>query len=267
MAITSDDISIVLSGGLSNTDPDHSLGGNASLFDVGTNINNLFADITSAQSTSGYTDFRCIYVENTSAIDSFYDVNVGISSQVTGGSTVQLGVLQRNEVQLMTVSGSPTGGYIIINYEGALSPHISYSTNPAIFVVNLQNGLNATTGLSQVVCSQGSTSSKFIITYGGNDGSRNQNILSIDTNALTPSVANPVFIKTTSGGPKNDIAGVIASPAVVPSGVVFSSETVILGILRPEEGFPIWVKRVTPAGSVSLANDGFNLQLTGTAFS
>jgi hypothetical protein len=62
MPIVSSDIKYYLSGGVGNTDPDASLGGGISTTEASTD---LFDDVTSAESSAGDTEYRCIYVKNT----------------------------------------------------------------------------------------------------------------------------------------------------------------------------------------------------------
>lgn len=259
------DISIVLSGGSSNTNPALSFGGQPSSHAVGTTLNNLFTNVTAAQAQSGYTDYRCIYVFNNNSTDVFYNVSVSLQSQIAGGSTITIGVLARNEVQRIAINGSPTGGNLVLKYENALSPQINWDNTPSVFAVNLQAGLNGTAGLSQVSCAH-SSGSNYTITFTGDDGNRNQNLLVVDTNALTPSVPNPTMSTITEGGPRNDIAQSTGNVATTPTGVVFTSGSITIATLRAEEGFPLWLKRVTPAGSAALPSDSATLQIQGTVF-
>lgn len=64
MPIISTDIQYRLSGGASNTDVNASLGGAKSSTSVGTGLHNLFDVVSSAEASSGDTEYRCIYVHN-----------------------------------------------------------------------------------------------------------------------------------------------------------------------------------------------------------
>jgi len=65
MAIVAGDIDFRLSGGASNSDPDASLGGvKSSVEIVDATVENLFDNVTGAESTSGDTEYRCFYVHN-----------------------------------------------------------------------------------------------------------------------------------------------------------------------------------------------------------
>ena len=66
MVLSSADVSMTYSGGSSNTNPDLSLGGVASLYAIsGTR---LFDDVTEAEATNGLTDYRCFYFNITDPI-------------------------------------------------------------------------------------------------------------------------------------------------------------------------------------------------------
>lgn len=64
MPIISTDIQYRLSGGASNTDVNASLGGVKSSTSVGTGLHNLFDVVSSAEASSGDTEYRCVYVHN-----------------------------------------------------------------------------------------------------------------------------------------------------------------------------------------------------------
>lgn len=91
MSITADQISFLLSGGTSNSNPARSIGGAASSIPVLGTLNNLFSDITSAEATAGKTDYRCFYIKNGSS-STLYSTSVYIDSQSSGGSKVQIGL-------------------------------------------------------------------------------------------------------------------------------------------------------------------------------
>lgn len=61
MPIVASDIKFRLSGGASNSDPNASLGGVKSSTDAGTD---LFDNVSSAESSTGHTDYRIIYIHN-----------------------------------------------------------------------------------------------------------------------------------------------------------------------------------------------------------
>lgn len=84
MALAGTDLKYYLSGGASNTSPGSSLGGAISSTQVGTN---LFDDISSSESSSGDTEYRAIFVKNTSATDTAYNTKIWIESNTPSTST------------------------------------------------------------------------------------------------------------------------------------------------------------------------------------
>jgi len=65
MAIDSANLKYYLSGGSGNTNPNASLGGVRSTTAVSaTSMNNLFDNVSSAESTAGDVEYRCVYFRN-----------------------------------------------------------------------------------------------------------------------------------------------------------------------------------------------------------
>jgi hypothetical protein len=62
--ISSANLKYYLSGGSGNTNPNASLGGARSTTPVGSAIDNVFDDVTSAESTAGAIEYRCVYFRN-----------------------------------------------------------------------------------------------------------------------------------------------------------------------------------------------------------
>lgn len=86
MPITTGDIQYRLSGGATNTNPILSLGGIKSNNDSGTN---LFDDVPSAEASTGKTEYRCVYIHNAHATESYIDpVKVWISANTPSPSTL-----------------------------------------------------------------------------------------------------------------------------------------------------------------------------------
>jgi len=94
MAIVAGDIVKYLSGGAANTTANLSLGGagNAAATITSAVSNNLFDDTSGAESTSGATDYRCIYIKNTHATLTYSSASVFISASPTAGVTVDIGL-------------------------------------------------------------------------------------------------------------------------------------------------------------------------------
>lgn len=104
----------------------------------------------------------------------------------------------------------------------------------------------------------------FNINFTGLDGSRNFDAFTVVSNALLPDSQVNLFVTTPQiGSPINTIAPEIGVETTPPGGVGFYAagvqSPIILPVLKPTEGFPLWVKRVIPAGVEAAADDGFVL--------
>lgn len=84
MAIASSDIKFYLSGGAANSDPAASIGGAISSTLAGTNI---FANVSSADATSGKTYYRCVYIKNTHGTLTLENAKVYIQSNTPSTTT------------------------------------------------------------------------------------------------------------------------------------------------------------------------------------
>jgi len=85
MAVLNTDIKFYLSGGAANSNPALSLGGIISSVEV--NPATLWDNISSAEAAAGDTEYRCIYVKNTSVADTLLAAAAWVSSNTPSAST------------------------------------------------------------------------------------------------------------------------------------------------------------------------------------
>lgn len=85
MPITANQIQIRLSGGIANNNPLLSLGGNKSANEAG---QDLFDKVTQAESTSGRTEYRCVYVHNSHPSLTLQSTVAWLSANTPSDSTV-----------------------------------------------------------------------------------------------------------------------------------------------------------------------------------
>ena len=114
MAILSTDIIYRLSGGSGNTDPNAALGGVKSSTAVGTGLHNLFDVVSSAEASSGDTEYRCIYVHNNHGSLTMQATKIWISSNTPSTDTtveIALGssAVNGTEQTVANESTAPTG--------------------------------------------------------------------------------------------------------------------------------------------------------------
>lgn len=279
MTTSANDISIVLSGGTSNILPNFSLGGDPSSSPIPSGVlNNIFDDVSSSQALNGSEEYRCIYIFN-DGDTTIWSIKISINNSATGGSTMQLGLSENNESQRISIVGTMTGGQLVIAYKDRTIT-LPYNSDLGTMAINLQTELQNLT-ISNVseekffkqltVTAQVAANNTVIfdIRWSGKDSKRNFDKLELATNGnqLTPLGNVSVnFSVNREGSPINTIAGNISVENNPPGGVNFyeasSTVPITLPFLSPNEGFPLWIKRIVPAGSTSLENDGFTLRFS-----
>lgn len=264
------DIVFVYSGGGTNNDPDLSLGGTPSAFPILGTTNNLFDNISDAEATSGVIDFRCFYFFNNSETSTFKNVVMFVESEIEGGASMEIGITQQDDAQRISIPQPVTAGSLTLSFEG--DPFVwSHDPDLAVWGAGLATALNALDQLSdvEVTVSVVSGNNIFDILFTGADGSRNQELIELESNDLSEAPEITIS-KIVEGGPMNLITPSIPVDTAEPNNVGFQftdSETVIvIGDMQPLDGFPVWIKRTTLPGTQSLENDGGTVRLSGKAF-
>ena len=271
MAISLNQINLVLSGGSNNSNPQSSLGGNPSSFPILGGLNNLFSNLTTEEAESGKTDYRCFYIFNDSETDPFLDVSVYIYSQKIRGSTVQIGIAQETDVQKIEIIGSVDSGNLILKYEQQ-EINIDWGSSISDFADNLVDGFSSIDidGIEVSFSVSGSTS-LITIEFKGTSNNRNHEKIELfENNLIGPDVPVVTIKKVTEGQPINSIAPTLAVDTVPPSKVVFVETSNVsrlqIGNLNPGDGVPIWIKRTTLPNTDFEENDNFILKVTGRPF-
>lgn len=277
--IKASDISINLSGGTNNNNPNLSLGGDPSIYDVPLGLQNLFSNVTATEAISGIEDFRCIYVFNNSADSTLYNTYVYLDNVLDANPQLTLGLFLANDTQNMVISGGILDhGSIQLRYgqdgEYSFTTQIEFDKIAGFnkFVEDIQDALNTPSlGLTGVQVSgvQVNTVYNLQITFTNNDGFKYQPTLAISSNTLvTESSTTPTILitKVVSGSPINTIPEII-NPNVPPLGVAFYTtspqQQKLVGTLYPGEGFPIWIRRRIPAGVNASETSGSTLKIRG----
>lgn len=258
-----DDIVLVYSGGSNNAIAELSLGGEPSGFPVTEAINNIFDNVSDEETDAGLVDYRCIYVFNNHSDASLYNIKVYLNSQVDGGATVQIGISKATEIQRISILGQPLGGSFTISYQND-NVIVPYNSDPGIWATSLQDGLNALDTLSGIIVNASVSTNLLVfeIRFEGDDNFKSHELIQLEANHLTnsPSI---VISELVMGSPTNSIAPDIEFDTVIPFGVTFTdtnkTSPLTLDLLLPDEGFPLWFKRTTAAGTAATTNDGFNL--------
>lgn len=79
MAILSNELKFKLSGGSANNSGNSSIGGVISANDAPVTLNDLFDQVSAAESAAGDTEYRCIYLQNNSGSDTAINAEVWIA--------------------------------------------------------------------------------------------------------------------------------------------------------------------------------------------
>lgn len=284
MATSFQDITFVLSGGAGNSDPNFSIGGDPSTSVIVSAINNLFSNLSPDDLAEDLTDYRCFYVFN-DGDSTIYSVKLWIDSEVDLGSTILMGVDSKDETQRITIDGTITGGYFILQYttvSGIFNTgHILFDNDIVVWAANIADAINTLTdsnsevifGDVEVVPSPTPSGVYFDILFKNSDGSSNHNELSLATsgnNLVGPPIPNITISVIQGGSPVNTIAPLLDVATTPPTGVFFSypeqNSPIIIPKLRPLDGLPIWIQRNTLATAEPVENDGFTFGLSFIPF-
>lgn len=137
MPIVSTDIQWRLSGGAANSDPNAALGGAMSSTAIADAVaNNLWDDVSGAESASGDTEYRGFYVRNNHGTLTLQGAVIYISSATSSADTeFDIGVaVEAMNVQMATIANEST------------APSSVTFSRPTTFAGGLQ--LNSATGLT-----------------------------------------------------------------------------------------------------------------------
>ena len=265
MTLTSNDIIFVYSGGQNNSDPSKSIGGYASNNSLTGLSNNLFTNLRKEEYASQNIDYRCFYVANNSYTSSLFNASVYMYSQSGTISNCQIGTAKSTEIQIISLSVSPSSGNFKLKYEDYTTSDIEWNNNVLIFEKNIENALNNLDIFSGIVVGN-IAENIYSISFLGNDDNRNYSLLQVIENNLSPSITIS-FSKRAQGQPINSLAPLLPTSSTIPYGVEFSSTSsyskLLIGDLGPGDMVPIWIKRISQGEtSVDQAN-GFLLKISG----
>lgn len=279
MSITSEDIVYTFSGGEENTNPLLSLGGERSLFPViGTTI---FDDIKQADVTAGYTDYRCVYVNNYNETSTLYDAKIYFNTQVANGATMYLGFEYLNERQDLKItkydtitSGTFNLNYTYVDNSGNVVVQSFPVTYDPIFTnmaSSIESSLNGILNLQDVTVSVNDAIAlkevSFQIEFKGASGYRFHDLIFLSSVSFYGLTGSITVTRIVSGSPINRIADEIENVLINPIGITFQNYTkdspASIGDLRPLDFFPVWMKRDCPAGTAAIEGDGGIIRVYG----
>lgn len=108
-----------------------------------------------------------------------------------------------NEVQTLTIGGTPTGGTFKLGFEGFVTGSITWSATNATLLANINTALQAIIGASEITAAAGSLTAgigTITLTFGGNRGRQAiSGLISVEENALTGTDPTLAIAETTPG--------------------------------------------------------------------
>jgi hypothetical protein len=264
MALSASDLTFVFSGGASNADPAQSLGGIASGYPVGSGINNLFNDVAKNEALGGHVDYRCLYAFNNHATDSLYSTQVILTPE-TGGATKEIGVPVATDIQQVIIIGTIVGGNFTLLYDAAPVVVDCTVATAAAIATSMQILLSAiAVGVVVTGTFDGISRYDFLVNFEGASDHAQHPLMTVSANNINPPGLTTIsVIKITNGAPINNVAFSIANDLVSPAGIIFGTTTINIGTINPGDGFPIWIKRTIPSGTIATYGDGLNLKISG----
>ena len=276
------DIKYYHSGGTLNNDPDLDLGGEISENELGTSVENLFNTLTSSESRIGLVDYRCFYIKNTHNADVLRNAKLYVHSERGSGSFIDLGVGNRDAYQTVRITGDapPNEGEFLelyINRQPIDTPILTifYHPNPTIWQGRFQTELRGIDSCRDaIVHVRGNSGTPMDLTFDvyftKSIGCREISMLVYPDTNLANWLADNSNVEITSvfsGKPINTDAVVIADVTTAPAAIDFIhplvGSPVFLGDLRPGDYFPVWVRRTTPADTITKILDNFKIHIDG----
>jgi len=256
MAIATTDHKAYLTGGSANTNVNLSLGGAISATLITDNvINNLFDNVSTAESLAGMTDYRCIAIKNENSVSAgSFTVNnmyaiitlgttdftlIGATSVTASafviGTTYTITAIGTTDFTLIGAAANTVGTRFTATGAGT-------GTGTAVTTVFTATGVGTGTGTAGQIA---------------------QNV-SVYISANTPSPGTDVSIGLDPNGVSVD--AVTTTPeTTAPTGVTFSQPTtagvLTVGSILPQDYVNIWLRWVVTAGAAAYTNDSVSLSV------
>jgi len=268
------DIVFLFSGGPANADPEKSIGGGVSSYEIPPILNNIFKDATEEEQNSGITDYKCIYVYNSSQFNSFDNIKIFVDNMLDTPNQIDLGFILSNEQQKINLGGLPASGYFQLQIDNETTNNIYYSGAVSGFATNIKNAINELDSQNYLVSVDGVQENNFqyyLITFIDPYGKRIQPIIRIINNNLKDSESVSVGSQISLvkiGSPINNLGQVLGSAKAKPSNVIFKTSNadipISIGNLRALDFFPIWIRRTIKPGVDPSVLSGSTLKIEGT---
>jgi hypothetical protein len=145
-----------------------------------------------------------------------------------------------NEVQTLTIGGTPTGGTFILGFEGRSTGAITWNATNATLLASMVTALDAAYGTGSVVPTAGTLTAgigTILLTFGANYARRAVPTMTVVQNALTGTSPTLAIVETTPGvdatargyGPGAMLLDITNSKLYVNTGTALSPTWVVAG--------------------------------------
>ena len=165
MPIVSSDLVERLSGGASNSDPNAALGGAKSSTAVTDNTtHNVFDVVSSAESSAGDTEYRCIYLHNAHGSLTLQSAKVWIQTNTPSSDT---------SVEIGLGSSAVNGTEQTIANENTAPTSVTFSTaageGNALSIGNIPSGQHKAIWIKRIVSASAAAANddSYVLSYAG----------------------------------------------------------------------------------------------------
>jgi hypothetical protein len=165
MPIVASDIKEYLSGGSGNSSPAASIGGAISTTEVVDNTtHNVFDVVSSAESSAGDTEYRCIYVKNTHGSLTLQSAKVWIATQTPSADT---------SIEIGLAAAAVNATETAVANENTAPASVTFSTaaneGAALSIGNIPNGQYKGIWIKRIVSAGASAANddSYVLSYAG----------------------------------------------------------------------------------------------------
>lgn len=264
------DIKFYYSGSGTSLNPELSLGGARSSQEVV----ELFDDLTGKESRAGLIDYRCFYIKNTHVSDTLRNAKFYVDWERKSGSFIDVGIKHKNEKQVVGINGTQPpneNDFMILNLATYGDFTVPYHVNITEWQGRFLTAIRGIDGLQDVQVDVAGTigfptNVAFTISFTGHAESRKLENMTVIQNDLDLQSISVVQIQ--DGSPISVVACTVSTTIVTPACVDFEyplrGSPIELGDLRPNDEFPVWLRRTTPANTRIYILDKIRLNVEGT---
>lgn len=132
-----------------------------------------------------------------------------------------------NEVQTLTIGGTPTGGTFKLGFEGRATGDIAWNATNATLLASMNTALDAAFGAGSIVAAAGTLTAGIgtvTLTFGGNYAKRAVPTMTVVQNALTGTSPTLAIAETTPGVDATGRGSAVGSLLVrTDTGVIYAN--------------------------------------------